>query len=88
VPEKFLGPDFRPFTAVTDRIGTGTLQDKSFGEVIPLGFYRVEVSKKNSADQETIPTRYNMNTVLGQEIAPDVEGKGSILTVRLRLTSK
>jgi hypothetical protein len=88
VPEKFLGPYFKPCAAVTDRIGTGALEDENSGDLIPLGFYRVEVSKKNSKGQETIPTRYNTKTVLGQEIAPDVEGKGSILTVRLRLTSK
>jgi hypothetical protein len=88
VPEKFLGPSFKPLSAVTDAIGAGTLQAEGSGEAIPLGFYRVEVSKKNAKGQEMIPAKYNTKTVLGQEIAPDVEGRGSALTVRLRLTSK
>jgi hypothetical protein len=88
VPEKFLGPSFQPVSAVTDEVGTGTLQAKDPGEAIPMGFYRVEVSKKNAKGQEIIPARYNTKTVLGQEIAPDVEGRGSTLTVRLRLTSR
>jgi hypothetical protein len=88
VPEKFQGPSFKPVSAVTDAVGTGTLQTEGSGDEIPLGFYRVEVSKKNAKGQETIPAKYNTKTTLGQEIAPDVEGRGSMLTVRLRLTSK
>jgi hypothetical protein len=88
VPEKFLGPSFKPVSAVTNDIGAGTLQAEGSGYAIPLGFYRVEVSKKHAKGQEMIPAKYNTKTVLGQEIAPDAAGRGSLLTVRLRLTSR
>jgi hypothetical protein len=88
VPEKFQGPSFKPVSAVTDGIGTGALEADGSGELIPLGFYRVVVSKKGAQGQELIPARYNTNTVLGQEIAPDAAGRGSILSVKLRLTSR
>jgi hypothetical protein len=35
------------------------------------GFYRVEVSKKDAADRETLPARYNADSELGQEVGPD-----------------
>jgi hypothetical protein len=88
VPEKFLGPSLKPVSTVTDEAGTGILQAEGASEAIPPGYYRVEVSKKNAKGQEIILAKYNTKTILGQEIAPDVEGRGSTLTVRLRLTSK
>jgi hypothetical protein len=88
VPEKFQGPSFKPAAAVTDAVGTGMLRIESPGDPIPLGFYRVEISKKNAKGQEMVPAKYNTKTTLGQEIAPDAEGRGSTLTVRFRLTSK
>jgi hypothetical protein len=88
-PEKFMGPSFKPVSAVTDDLGAGTLQGEGSGEdTVPLGYYRALVSKKNAQGQEMIPARYNTNTVLGQEIAPDAEGRGSLTTVRLALTSR
>jgi len=37
---------------------------------VPLGFYRVEVSKAG----ENIPAKYNTDTTFGQEVAPDARG--------------
>lgn len=89
VPEKFLGPSFKPASATTDAAGIGTLQVEGSDQGIAAGFYRVEVSKKGPNGQEQIPARYNAKTVLGQEIAPDAAGgRGAALTVRLQLTSK
>jgi hypothetical protein len=89
VPEKFMGPSSKPASAVTDEIGAGVLKGEGPSEeAVPLGYYRVEVSKKNAQGQEMIPARYNTNTVLGQEIAPDAEGRGVFSTVRLALTSR
>jgi EF hand len=88
-PEKFMGPSFKPVSAVTDEIGTGTLQGGGPSEeAVPLGYYRVLVSKKNARGEEMIPARYNTKTVLGQEIAPDAEGRRGFSTVRLPLTSR
>jgi hypothetical protein len=89
VPEKFMGPAFKPASAVTDVGGTAPLQVEGFYKgLVPMGYYRVEVSKKNAAGQETIPARYNTQTVLGQEVAPEGEERGGGGTIQLRLTGK
>lgn len=86
VPEKFMGPNFKKVTAVTDAAGGGILKTEgATDDGIAMGYYRVEVSKKGPGGQESIPAKYNSKTVLGQEICPDVEGRGSSLTVRLAL---
>jgi hypothetical protein len=88
VPEKFMGPSVKPASTVTDEMGSGyfKVEGSDFVEVA-LGYYRVQVSK-NAQGRETVPAKYNTKTVLGQEIAPDVEGRGSANIVRLRLTSR
>jgi hypothetical protein len=88
VPEKFMGPSVKPATAVTDNEGTGFFKTEGSEYVqVALGYYRVQVSK-NVQGKEVIPAKYNTQTVLGQEISPDVEGRGSTNTVRLRLTGR
>jgi hypothetical protein len=88
VPESFLGSSIKSASTVTDEMGTGyfKIEGSEFVQVA-LGYYRVQVSK-NAQGRELIPARYNTKSVLGQEIAPDVEGRGSANTVRLRLTSR
>jgi hypothetical protein len=69
VPEKFMGPAFKPATGTTDRAGIVVPVAEGAGlSGMPFGVYRIEVSKKNSAGQETIPARYNAHTVLGVEL--------------------
>src|SRR5262249_39745768 len=76
-PEKFLGPAFKPASGITDAGGGAILRvEGATHELIPHGYYRVRVSKKNSRGQETIPARYNVNTVLGHEAGPESEGRG------------
>jgi EF hand len=70
-PEKFMGPGVKPASGVTDSTGAARLQAE--GEGFPgahFGFYRVRISKKDGAGQETIPARYNTQTILGREIGP------------------
>ena len=86
-PEGFLGPTVKPATAVTDEQGTGYFATEGAGEQVAFGYYRVKVSKA-AQGRESVPAKYNAQTVLGQEIAPDVGGRGSANTVRLRLTSR
>ncbi len=77
-PEELLGGNVKPAVATTDSFGTG-------GPVIPkeqrpdpahtppgvqMGFYKVKVSKTEN-NKETIPAKYNLNTVFGQLIMPD-----------------
>jgi hypothetical protein len=86
IPENFMGPNIRAASGTTDANGLASLQVQ--GKRLPgahLGFFRVEVSKKNAEGIETIPAKYNANTVLGQEIAPDILAKSG--TILLRLSS-
>lgn len=81
VPEEFMGPHLKPASGVSDRSGRVQLKVEGLeGTGSYCGFFRIQVSKKNAAGQETLPARYNSATTLGQEIAPGMrEG------VRLRL---
>lgn len=84
VPEKFLGSGYKPAAGVTGKNGVVDLQVE--GETapgIPCGLYRVTVSKKDAKGKELVPARYNEQTTLGQEVAPDLRGG-----VFFRLTSK
>src|SRR5262245_19135171 len=87
VPEKFMGPSIKPASTVTDELGTGYFKTEGSDYVqVAFGYYRVQVSK-NAGGRETVPAKYNTQTILGQEIAPDVGGRGTSNTIRLRLTS-
>ena len=72
VPEKFLGPAVKPAQGKTDERGMVNLKisDERDESGVHLGFYRIEVSKK-SGEKETIPERYNSQSILGIEVAPD-----------------
>jgi hypothetical protein len=69
VPEAFMGPAVMPATCVSDSNGYCTF--KIDGEEI-LGahcaIYRIEVSKRDASGNETVPARYNSQTVLGADI--------------------
>jgi hypothetical protein len=71
VPEKFMGPSLKSASGVSDHLGAVQLHME--GEKLPgvqPGLFRVLVSKKNAAGQETIPARYNQDSVLGIEVFP------------------
>ena len=69
VPEKFLGPNIKPASGISD--STGRVELAVAGApatgLAHCGFYRIEISRKDG-DQETIPARFNRDTVLGEEI--------------------
>src|SRR5207253_10852291 len=73
IPEKFLGDGIKPASGVTDSSGAVSLNAEGLPGVY-CGFYRIEVSKKDPGGTETVPARYNTQTVLGQEVAPDMRG--------------
>jgi hypothetical protein len=88
VPEKFMGSSIKSASAITDELGSGFFKMEGTEYIqVAFGYYRVQVSKKVQG-RETIPAKYNAQTVLGQEVSPDVDGRGSSLTIRLRLTSR
>jgi hypothetical protein len=69
VPEKFMSSSIKSASGVSDQSGEVTLTAE--GERLPgvqPGFYRVQVSKKNASGVETIPARYNQDTILGTEV--------------------
>jgi hypothetical protein len=70
-PENFMGTGVKQASGVTDKDGVAQL--KAEGERLEgahFGFYRVRISKKDAQGGETIPSRFNSATTLGQEIAP------------------
>jgi hypothetical protein len=74
VPEDFLGPSLTVGSGTTDAQGYAKISQPSRGKDDPSagmcpGFYRVEITKGNE-----IPTKYNKETVLGQEVAWDAVG--------------
>jgi hypothetical protein len=91
-PESFLGEDIKAAVGEsTSGLATVTVPKdqrpmKDTPPGLQPGLYRVRVSLKK-AGQETIPAKYNTETTLGQEIAPDdpaVAGQ----KVRFDLTTK
>jgi hypothetical protein len=75
IPEPFLGSAIKRASGVTDSTGSVDLRvEDSDLPGVALGFYRIEVSRKNAKGQETIPPRYNTKSELGQEVAPDHRG--------------
>jgi len=73
VPESFLGSEVKSAKGTTDATGTAyvKISDHPDERGVHLGFYRVEVSKKKPDGTEAIPARYNANTEIGVEVAPD-----------------
>ena len=80
VPEAFLGDDIQTAVGTTNQFGIAYMsipKDKRPAADAPggvqLGVYRVRISKLVDG-KETIPARYNAETVLGQEISYDDPG--------------
>lgn len=74
-PEKFLGSAYKPARGVSHN---GEVEPVTEGDSIglALGMYRVEVSKLDGAGNETIPAKYNSETILGCEISPETGSRG------------
>ncbi|MBM4297589.1 MAG: EF-hand domain-containing protein [Deltaproteobacteria bacterium] len=72
VPEALHGTSVKPAIGTTDANGSVSLSIE--GGTLPgcqNGFYRVQVSKKDSKGQELLPSKYQENSILGLEVAPD-----------------
>lgn len=69
VPEKFLGPNIKPASGVSDSTGRVELAVAGVpvAALAQCGFYRVEISQKDG-DREMIPAKFNSDTKLGVEI--------------------
>jgi hypothetical protein len=73
-PETFMGSSIEPAEATSD--AGGVFQPTTPGVAPGLfgaraGIYRIKVSKKDANGGETIPARYNSQTMLGVELGSD-----------------
>jgi hypothetical protein len=92
-PEPFLGDQIKAAEGETSPVGMSTVSIPKANRPAPdsppgvqLGFYKIRVSKQ-AGGKETIPARYNTETTLGQEVAPDdpaIAGQ----KLRIELSSK
>lgn len=77
VPEKFMGPDAKPSTGITNADGMANMSAEGLErdgvklQGMYCGFYKVEITKQEKGS-ELLLARYNTQTELGQEIGPDV----------------
>jgi hypothetical protein len=73
VPEEFLGPNLKPAHGITDSSGAAhvRISDKPDERGIPLGYFRVQLSKKGTDGKESLPARFNTETEFGAEITPE-----------------
>lgn len=76
-PESFLGDSIQTAVGKTNDQGMGKASVPKANRPTPatppglaLGLYKVRISKMVGG-QETIPARYNEQTILGQQISPD-----------------
>jgi hypothetical protein len=82
-PEAFLGDEIKTAFATTDQSGTvapNIPKDQRPDPKLPggahFGLYKVRISKIVNG-KETIPARYNTETILGQEVSYDDPGMKS-----------
>lgn len=76
IPEACFGDAIKGATGVSDAEGRVQLQVEGSGLAgyVPPGFFRIEVSLKDAAGQETISATYNTKTILGAEVGPRLRG--------------
>jgi hypothetical protein len=68
-PEPFMGNALKPATGVSGADGTVPLRVSPDLPGLSPGFYRIEASLIKDGT-ETLPSRYNVQSGLGQEVAP------------------
>lgn len=92
-PESFLGTHVKPATGETNPFGDVSpsvaaedLPDPSLPGGVHFGLYRVRISKQTDG-RETLPARYNSETILGQEISYDDPGMAAN-DIRFKLESR
>jgi hypothetical protein len=75
-PESFLGQEIRTAVGVTNQEGIAAPmipkenRPANMPPGMQLGLYKVRISKQTGG-AETLPARYNAETTLGQQVAPD-----------------
>src|SRR5262245_41044001 len=85
-PEKFIASAVQPAAGTTTPEGVGFFQVSQDLPGVQPGIYRLEVYRPTADGKETIPARYNVETILGVDAGvdgPDVNNR-----VHFALTSK
>jgi hypothetical protein len=81
VPEKFMGANVPESTGKTGPDGVATISvpttSAEDASGVPPGWYKVEIKAA-----EGIPAKYNTQTTLGIEIAPDVRGNPIVFDLK------
>jgi len=79
-PEQFLGDNVKPASGETNQFGDVSpsvapedLPDPSLPGGVHFGLYRVRITKP-AGGRESLPARYNAETILGREVAYDEPG--------------
>ena len=92
-PESFLGSDLKAAVAEVGQGGSAMITipkdqrpNKDTPPGVQVGLYRIRVSKK-AGGKETVPAKYNTETILGQEVSPD-DPAVAAQRVRFEITSK
>jgi hypothetical protein len=92
-PEPFLGDALKTATGVTSDLGATEViipkEDRPGADWPPgiqYGLFKVRISKKSNGS-ETIPAKYNTETILGQQISNDDPAVSS-QNIKFELTSK
>ncbi len=85
VPESCLGAAFKTGVATTDAQGMAVMRGEGEGALpgMQCGWFRAEISKKDAGGTETIPARYNQQSILGAEVAEDVPNLERGITLEL-----
>ncbi len=84
VPEKFLGPGFKPAIGTTTSEGIASMSAEGLERNgvklagVYCGFYKITLSKTDGG-KEVVPDRYNTQSELGLEVGPDVPALQSAL---------
>ena len=80
-PEQFLGENIKPATGTTDQYGMASVTTVDAERPgVALGLYKVKITKEGM----DIAAKYNEQTTLGVEVAPDA-GYGEEDEVRFNL---
>jgi len=83
VPETFMGNAVASAVGTTDQTGSADMKvEGSDKPGVQWGYYRIEVSKKDSDGKELLAERYNSKTTLGCEVSTDIRS-----SVVLKLSS-
>ncbi|MBY0514128.1 MAG: hypothetical protein K2P78_09490 [Gemmataceae bacterium] len=73
-PEEFMKGKVKGAAGTSDAAGNVNLTAEGGIPGLPIGVYKVTVSKKGADGSESVPAKYNAKTTLGFEVGPGGRG--------------